>query len=484
MKKNKLFVALVLPVLATLVGTPVCSAETPVPKHRVIILSDIENEPDDTQSFVRLFLYANQIDIEGLVATTSTHMKNGVHPESIRKVVAAYGQVRTNLLKHEGGYPAEKDLEAKVFEGQPTYGMAAVGNGKDTPGSRHIIRVLDNADARPLWVSVWGGANTLAQALHTLRATRSADDVKRLVGKLRVYTISDQDDSGAWLRREFPDLFYIVSPGGYGNAVWGGVNEAVDGIDNETVSNAWLAKNIQQGRGAYGALYPDVAYSMEGDTPAFLGLVPVGLSDPEHPEWGGWGGRYELYRPDRVNTDPDGFTGRVPVEAETRPIWTNAVDTFAPYLPTAHGRAVKPGKSFSSARATIWRWRDAFQNDFAARIAWTTQPFANANHPPVPRLGHSDRLTVKSGESFVLDASGSTDPDGDSLSYLWFNYPEAGSLKARIDSQGADNIYRGRFQAPQVTKPETAHFILAVTDKGQPSLTRYRRIIVTIEPAQ
>jgi hypothetical protein len=223
---------------------------------------------------------------------------------------------------------------------------------------------------------------------------------------------------------------------------------------------------------------------MEGDTPSFLGLVPVGLADPEHPEWGGWGGRYELYRPERQNTDPDGFTGGVTIEAETRPIWTNAVDSVTPFQRAAHGRAIKPmPRSFASARASIWRWRDAFQNDFAARIAWTTQPWAKANHPPVARLAHPDRLTVKAGESFILDAAGSTDPDGDSLSYLWINYPEAGSLKTPIAAQGAGNWRRVRFQAPTVTKPETSHFILALTDKGEPSLTRYRRVIVTIEPA-
>ena len=45
------------------------------PKQRLIVLTDIEADPDDSQSLVRLLLYANQIDIEGIVATTSTHQK-------------------------------------------------------------------------------------------------------------------------------------------------------------------------------------------------------------------------------------------------------------------------------------------------------------------------------------------------------------------------------------------------------------------------
>src|SRR5690349_14129310 len=383
--KSTNFLTVAVFVFGFLVTAMATSAE-PAPtlaKHRLIILSDIENEPDDTQSFVRLFLYSNELDLEGLVATTSTHMKTGVHPESIRRILTGYGQVRANLLKHAPGYPDGKSLQAKVLEGQPSYGMAAVGDGKDSPGSNRILAVLENTDPRPLWIPVWGGANTLAQALRTLQATKPKAEVDRLIAKLRVYTISDQDDAGAWIRRTFPDLSYIVSPGGYGHATWGGMNQAVDGIDNETVSNAWLAKNIQQGHGAYGALYPDVAYGMEGDTPSFLSLIPTGLSDPEHPEWGGWGGRYELSTPERKDTEPDGFTGGVPVEAETRPIWTNAADAVFVHQGQDIGRAFRPAKTaITSARATLWRWRDDFQHDFAARMAWTHEPWSKANHPP------------------------------------------------------------------------------------------------------
>ena len=126
----------------------------------------------------------------------------------------------------------------------------------------------------------------------------------------------------------------------------------VDGIDNEKVGKAWLARHIQQGHGPLGAAYPDVAFGMEGDTPAFLGLIPNGLNSPEHPDWGGWGGRYERYVPRREDTDPAGFNGGVPIEPETRPIWTNATDRVQP-LSSFPGGAVK----FTSNTATIWRWR-------------------------------------------------------------------------------------------------------------------------------
>ncbi len=451
--------------------------------NRVIILTDIEADPDDTQSLIRLLLYSNVIDIKGLIATTSTHQKTNVHPESIRKVIQAYGKVQANLMKHEAGFPDAEALLMLVKQGVPEYGMQGVGDGKDSQGSDWIIKVLGENDDRPLWISVWGGANTLAQALYKIRKTRTETEVRELIAKLRVYTISDQDDSGIWIRNNFPGLFYIVSPGGYGSSTWIAINQFVSGINNEVISNKWLAQNIQQGHGSLGAIYPDVAYGMEGDTPSWLSLIPNGLNAPEHPDWGGWGGRYELYQPKYSSLDTVGFTGGVPAEPETRAIWTNAVDKFAPFVFNEYGRAIRIDTvSFTNNKVSLWRWRDDFQIDFAARMDWCTKSYPESNHPPIPALGHPEKLTVKSGEVFSLDASGTTDPDGDNLSYLWFHYPEAGSYKKLIKFALAENLYKVYVTAPEVEKKETAHFILKVTDKGKPPLSRYKRVIVNIIP--
>jgi 5S rRNA maturation endonuclease (ribonuclease M5) len=451
-------------------------------KNRVIILTDIEADPDDTQSLVRLLLYANEIDIKGLIATTSVWKKTSVAPESIKKVIEAYGKVQSNLIKHESGFPEAEKLMDIVKQGLPNYGMQGVGDGKDSEGSDWIIKVLMEDDERPLWISVWGGVNTLAQALYKINNIRSEKEAKKLIAKLRVYAISDQDDSGIWLRNNFPDLFYIVSPGDdYGSATWNAINSFIEGIDNNKISNTWLAENIQQGHGPLGAVYPDVSWGMEGDTPSWLSLLPNGLNEPEHPDWGGWGGRYEHYKPDFASQTKGG--SGVPFEPESREIWTNAIDNYHPFISSDYGRAIQVDtQTFTDNKVSLWRWRDDFQNDFAARMDWCTISFDEANHPPVPVLGIPEHITVRSGEGFRLDAFDTTDPDGDSYSFLWFNYTEAGSYKKLILIGPPENAHEVWVVAPDVDKEESAHFILRVTDKGIPPLSRYKRVIVTILP--
>src|SRR5262249_40393113 len=129
-------------------------------KPRVLVLSDIGNEPDDQMSFTRFLVYSNRFQVEGLVATTSTWQRTAVHTDIMDTVIDHYAQVRDNLATHARGFPTANKLRALVKPGQPGYGLGAIGSDKMTAGAQQIIAAADRPDARPLWITVWGGANT------------------------------------------------------------------------------------------------------------------------------------------------------------------------------------------------------------------------------------------------------------------------------------------------------------------------------------
>ena len=135
----------------------------------------------------------------------------------------------------------------------------------------------------------------------------------------------------------------------------------------------------------------------------------------------------------------------------------------------------------TSNQATIWRWREAYQNDFAARMDWCVMPYSEANHPPVVRLAHENKLSVKLEQTVILDGSKSSDPDNNKLNYKWIYYGEVGSFAGSIKIQNSDDAV-ATFVAPKVDRAKTIHVILQVTDNGEPALTRYQRVIVEVLP--
>ena len=162
-------------------------------------------------SMVRLLVYANQLDIEGLIATTSTWMRATVRPDVLHKVIAAYGEVRAAARGAGARLPDGRRARRAGREGPGglRHGARSAPTGS-RPAPRRSSRPSIDADARPLWVLGWGGTNTLAQALFHVRRTRKPADLEAFVAKLRVYAISDQDDAGPWLRRVFQNLHYIA----------------------------------------------------------------------------------------------------------------------------------------------------------------------------------------------------------------------------------------------------------------------------------
>ncbi|KAF2852570.1 DUF1593-domain-containing protein [Plenodomus tracheiphilus IPT5] len=464
-------------------------------KPRVFILSDISNEPDDAESLVRYLLYANQFETEGLVACTSTWMKNETHPEDMEKIIDAYSNVVDNLNKHvhpDYPYPPAEHLRSLVMKGAETYGMSAIGTDIPlSPGAQLLYSRITHPSTKPLWILCWGGTNTLGSALLKLDDDFSPEDSKRLLSRLRVYAISDQDDTGAWIRNSFPDIFFIASVHGwnqYGLAAWTGISGEnyygfdAGGPDGSKWESSWLKDNIQTG--PLGKLYPDPIYIAEGDTPTFLYLIQNGLGVTDYPDYGSWGGRY-------TRTDPS-------TEGLNSNHYSDAVD-----------RVTVNNQTYTSNHATIWRWRNAFQNDFAARMRWTIEAeFENANHHPVVTVNDFTGLTplrieAEAGSTITLDTKGTYHPNGNAMTFKWWHYREPSATQWLVDAEVAELDIKAVDEGAEGKKVEVRlppaekcavqfgskkpvvqgqllHLVLEVTGEGVPSLTSYRRVLVQV----
>jgi hypothetical protein len=455
-------------------------------KPRVVILTDISNEPDDQQSLVRFLTYANEFDVEGLIATTSCWRQRDPDLPAILGVLDAYELAEKNLRRHAPGYPSAAHLRSVAKRGVDGYGMSAAAEQLDNEGIRHIIEVLEGDDPRSIWFCAWGGGNTLGGAVLKLQRERP-QAVARLVAKIRGYEIALQDDGFAYIAHQFPDTKLISA-----RLLWRGISRTTPrfnawseswGGNNDVFNADWVRAHVQRNHGPLGEQYPDAIYLWEGDTPSFLYLVPNGLSDPEQPHWGGWGGRFE---PERQKNARSG-TGNDTVD----PLLDQHRDFFL--YSDARDRWSYRGTDYHSEFATVFRWREAFQHEFAARMDWcVADDFKKANHNPVAVL-NGDRtrqviqLTAKPGKTVTLSADGTHDPDGDAFELRWWIYPEAGTL--RTGTNGASTVTlsaetgpRTSLVAPDVPKAETLHVILEVRDAGTPPLWAYRRAVLTIQP--
>lgn len=304
-------------------------------------------------------------------------------------------------------------------------------------------------------MSIWGGANTLAQALQQIHTLSTPGHAALLRSRLRVYAISDQDTTGTWIQTRWPDVFYVSSVHGFlqfGAATWRGMNTDDNGFANTTkVRDDWVTPNIRVG--PLGAVYPKIEFGLEGDTPSFLWLIANGLSDPGRPELGGWGGRYTQV--------------------------ADGLDVFNAYGSVSEAVSLPDGTQYDSMSATIWRWRDAIQDDFAARMQWTlNQSISKVSHPPLVNVNGSAgpsslQFQLGASQSLILDAGGTCDADHpgnlSQLEFEWFGYP----LPAGFDAQQALSI---RPLAPR----SGTEGVLAVNEAGFTNVTLGPRVEISL----
>ena len=422
----------------------------PVKSERVrtIVTTDIGgSDPDDQQSLIHLLTMLDCIDLEGFIYQHAwVSFNKGNEVVVTERALDAYEKVFPNLRVHNGNYPNVETLRQKVKHGQKEAAMAGVGEGKDSPGSEWIIQVVDSDDPRPVWIAAWSGMNTLAQALWKVQHTRSPKEVEKFVSKIRVYDILGQDDAGAWMVTQFPQLIYIRNKEVYGWAP----------------DDKWIKEHVQS-MGPLGGEYPNRIWATEGDSPSFLYLIDNGLNSPEHPNWGGWGGRFDLEKKQGIRSMD--WVPRSGLD-ETQ---------YDPYfmLGSAPERA-----------DAIRMWQQDIFNDFKARMKWsTTDEYKAANHHPIAIIGRDKSTNIiykkaKAGSVIEINADRSSDPDNDILSYQWIHYKEAGNYKGKLTFNDSES--KLILPIPTDAKGSSIHLILRVTDNGTPALTSYRRVILNI----
>jgi hypothetical protein len=335
--------------LVCLLVVPAASAAEDRP--RLAVLTDIGGDPDDQQSMIRLMVYANQFEIEALIATASGTpgelRKEVARPDLIREIIGGYERVLPNLGRHATGWPEAVQLLRCVKSGNPQRGRKAIGEGHDTEGARFLLERIDAGSAeRPLNICIWGGQTDLAQALWRVKHERGAPGLAELVCKFRVYDISDQDGIADWMRVEFPGMFYILAKAAAGRDKRDGTYRGMYLTGDESLtSRQWVEEHVLS-TGPLGALYPTKTWTVpnkhgclkEGDTPSWFFFLVQGGNDPCDPSKPGWGGQFQR--------EPDGWWRDLPAEAGFDP------------------------------RSTVSRWRPDFQCDFAKRMSWClpTQP--------------------------------------------------------------------------------------------------------------
>lgn len=420
---------------------------------RVMVETDAGGDPDDEQSLVRFLLYANEWEVEGIIANRPRARPGENLNEArtglgiVQRQLTAYGEVLPRLRENAAGYPSKEEL----------WGRTVSGSAASDAGVNLIIAAVDRDDPRPVWFQNWGtdhgsDPSNLKRALDKVLAERGQTGYAKFKDRIR---LSSDDQFGEHTTKLLPPWRIWVNPsrpkmeGAFMYHRFGPLTAEAGGFD--------LARDVLHGHGPLGALYPTNTNirQKEGDSGYFIYLIPTGMNDPMQPGWGSWAGRFGE-REDQQPPKP-GW------------VWANVRDHW---------------QGTTNRDNVLKRWAVDLQNDFRARMDWCVKPFAEANHAPVAALnGDRTRQILKvgarAGATLELDAHGARDPDGDSLSYEWFYYREAGTYEGEIEVRKADEA-KAEVRLPAEAAGKTVHIILAVRDDGNPPLAGYRRIIFEV----
>ena len=244
--------------------------------YRVIVSTDIGGtDPDDFQSMVHLLLYADVLDIEGIISSPFGPGR----VDDIHKVIDEYEKDYPNLLSYSEKYPTADSLRKIAKQGGiKVSGYKGYGNSSE--GVEWIIQCARRDDPRPLYVLVCGLIEDVAQALH---------DAPDILPKLRVYWIGGPNkkwspDAYQYIVDNHPNLWIIESNSTYRGWFTGGNQSGEWG--NKGFSEKYISD-----KGALGSFFMTQLGGRikMGDTPSLAWLLK---GNPQNPSEPGWGGQY------------------------------------------------------------------------------------------------------------------------------------------------------------------------------------------------
>jgi hypothetical protein len=263
-------------------------------RHRVLVSTDIGGtDPDDFQSMVHLLVYADVLDIEGIVSSPF----DAGRARDILEVIDCYEKDYPKLKTYSDGYPTPAALRAITRQGE-TEAAPFSGLRPATEGSEWLVKCARRDDPRPLRVLIWGGLEDLARALH---------DAPDILPRLRVYYIGGPNKKWSphayqYIATHHPTLWIIEANSTYRGWFVGGNQQSE--WDNQEFVRRYI-----KGRGALGDFFAGkLAHLKMGDTPSVAWLLRGTPDDPSKPGWGGrfvraWDRPYARF--DRLTTKED-----------------------------------------------------------------------------------------------------------------------------------------------------------------------------------
>ena len=270
--------------LLTFAASQIAAAE----RLRLIIETDAGGDPDDEQSLVRFLLYTNEWDVEGIIANRPiAREEENLNSERtglaiVRRQLKAYDACYAKLRQHDPRYPSPDELWKRTVPGYDHV----------EDGVKLIIDVVDKDDPWPVWFLNWGtdrGAaeSCLKRALDRVQSQRGPEGYARFKNKLRLSSDDQFGEHTTKIEPPFPLWVDTFRPP-LGNKRWYHRFSEL----TRTAGGFNIERDVRKGHGPLGELYPTNTThpQKEGDSPTFIYLIPTGLSDPEHPGWGGWPG--------------------------------------------------------------------------------------------------------------------------------------------------------------------------------------------------